>query len=77
MKEQEKIFFALCLTMRHRYKPRQIIRFLCETIPHKRCWYYLQKWTRLGFYNYGVNLELGWFEMGEIPDRYVRIVLGD
>jgi hypothetical protein len=24
----------------------------------------------MGFYNYGVNLDLGWFEPENIPERY-------
>lgn len=77
MKDQERIFFALCFNMRHTCKPRQIVKLLADTIPHKRCWYYLEKWDRLGFYNWGVTIDLGWFELDKIPQRYAEIVQRD
>lgn len=75
MKDQERIFFALCYNLRHTCKPRQIVNLLADTIPHKRCWYYLEKWARLGFYNWGVTIDLGWFELDKIPQRYAEIVM--
>ena len=29
-------------------------------IPPKRCWHLLSKWTRKGWYDWGVNIDLGW-----------------
>lgn len=53
---------------------RVVINFLSEFIHHKRCWYLLQKWAKLGFYNYGVTLDLGWLELDKLPERY-RVLL--
>lgn len=84
MKEHEKIFFALCAHLcrnnlaksSHYLNPRDIVNILCETIPHKRCWYYLKKWSELGFYDYGVTLDLGWFYLNRLPQRYLDIMEG-
>lgn len=76
MKEHERIFFALCYNLRNGLKPRDVVHILAETIPHKRCWYYLQKWSGLGFYDYGITLDLGWFYPGRLPDKYLQIVQG-
>lgn len=75
MASHERIFFALCFNMRGIMKPRQVINILSETIPHKRCWYYLRKWSGLGFYSYGVTMDLGWFEINQLPARYIKIIL--
>jgi hypothetical protein len=77
MKEHERIFFALCYNLRHSMKPRAVVNLLAETIPHRRCWYYLRKWGLLGFYDFGVTEDLGWFEIEKIPPRYMEIVKED
>lgn len=74
LKEQERVFFALCYNLRNTHKPREIVNLLDDTIPHKRCWYYLTKWSRLGFYDYGVTLDLGWFYPDNLPKRYLEII---
>lgn len=76
MKDQERIFFSLCYGLRDTYRPREVVNLLADTIPHKRCWYYLEKWTNRGFYDYGVTLDLGWFCPEKLPDRYRQIVAG-
>lgn len=39
---------------------------------YKRCWYMLDKWTRLGWYDYGVTADLGWLTAeGEAKARQV------
>jgi len=76
MKEHERIFFALCYSLRDIMKPRDVVNALAETIPHKRCWYYLDKWGRLGFYSSGVAADLGWFYPEKLPQRYMEIVNG-
>jgi hypothetical protein len=40
--------------------PRDIINEHNFPIPQKRAWYLLEKWCKKGWYDYGVNLELGW-----------------
>ncbi len=77
MKEHERIFFALCYNLRHEFKPRDIIRFLSETIPHKRCWYYLDKWSEKGFYDWGITLDLGWFYLDKLPQAYKDIIFNN
>jgi hypothetical protein len=77
MKEHERIFFAMCYKLRDHLKPRDVVNLLAETIPHRRCWYYLNKWDRLGFYSCGVSLDLGWFDTDKIPPRYMEIVKED
>lgn len=57
--------------------PREIINILGEFINYKRCWYLLMKWSRMGFYNCGVSLDLGWLEMDKLPDRYKELLLED
>lgn len=74
MKDHERIFFALCYNLRSSFRPRAVVNLLAGTIPHKRCWYYLEKWSDLGFYNYGVTLDLGWFELENLPPRYAEII---
>lgn len=83
MKEDEKKFFRLCYryinhirdkVYRGMYSPRDLIRIIEEWLPHKRAWYYLEKWDRLGFYNYGVTLDLGWIEDDKIPERYLELL---
>ena len=56
--------------------PREIINVISEYMNYKRCWYLLEKWAGLGFYNYGVSLDLGWLEMNNLPDRY-KVLLED
>lgn len=74
MKEHEQVFFALCYKLRHVLKPRDIVIALADTIPHKRCWYYLEKWLDKGFYDYGVTLDLGWFYLDKIPPEYLKVI---
>jgi hypothetical protein len=38
--------------------PRDIIPTI--GIHCKRCWYLLKKWSRKGWYDYGVTVDLGW-----------------
>lgn len=88
MKEDEKAFFRTCIryctiqdVQNHSNRgvtPRTIIKMLSEFINYKRCWYLLEKWTNKGFYNYGVTMDLGWFEeeyfTGEYQEMYLEIL---
>lgn len=77
MKEHERIFFALCFNLwliNPNFRPRTVVNILADTIPHKRCWYYLSKWAGLGFYDYGITLDLGWFDFTKMPERYRELV---
>lgn len=76
MKDHERIFFALCFNAYYdaRLCPYNVVDWLGDTIPHKRCWYYLRKWSDLGFYDYGVALDFGWFYPDKLPERYREII---
>ena len=73
MKPSEKCFFKICylLTMNRVYTVREVIQMFDGVIPYKRMIYYLRKWTQLGFYDYGVTLDLGWIIPHKIPIRYL------
>lgn len=77
MKVDEKDLFRLCILgtspkCKKKFTIRELI--VISRLNRKRCQYLLSKWTDLGFYNYGVNLELGWFEMNKIPERYLAVL---
>ena len=75
MKEDEKRFFITAYRYRNAgHSIRFIINILGEFINYKRCWYLLEKWSKFGFYNYGVTLDLGWFEDAELPERYAELI---
>lgn len=78
MKVDEILFFIYCYVLRMDYdwNIRDIVNQFEGVIHHKRCWYLLKKWTRLGFYNYGVTLDLGWFHSPSMmPERYKNILV--
>ena len=65
MKADEVEFF-IDIYMQPNKKPRDIINEDGFYIHHKRAWYILEKWTRKGWYDYGVASDLGWLtEEGE------------
>ena len=75
MKLDEINFFKTCYKYRNNGASiREIINILKFFINYKRCWYLLKKWSGLGFYNYGVTLDLGWFELENMPLRYVNLL---
>lgn len=82
MKDDEKAFFKTCLKycpileirkIDKSVSPRNIINTLSEFINYKRCWYLLEKWSNKGFYNYGVTMDLGWFEVEQFTGEYQDI----
>lgn len=76
MKDHERIFFVLCFRLGAvGMKPRDVVHLLNDTIPRRRCWYYLRKWCNLGIYDFGVTEDLGWFiPAAKMPDRYREIL---
>ncbi len=40
--------------------PRDTINTSGALLHYKRCWRWLEKWERKGWYDYGVALDLGW-----------------
>lgn len=77
MKQDEMVFFRTCyvFTKYYHWCIRDVVNMFDGIIHHKRCWYLLRKWTRLGFYDYGVCLDLGWFNYYKIPERYEKLLL--
>ena len=76
MKVDEIIFFFYCynLSVLYGFSIQEILDICSIQIPRKRCIYLLKKWARKGFYDYGVTLDLGWFEPRYMPDRYKEIL---
>ena len=80
MKEDEKLFFRICVKYSGKViggiRIREIIGILYHAgvLHYKRCWYLLEKWERLGFYNYGVTQDLGWIELDNLPERYAALL---
>ena len=80
MKDDEKLFFVLCVRYsKHsvaRVRIREIIEILhaCNFIHYKRCIYLLEKWSRMGFYEWGVTMDLGWFDFDNLPERYAALL---
>lgn len=65
MKPNELKLIHLVYTKRKPYERSEddkSVRDMIEIsgIPSKQCWYYLEKWCEKDWYEYGVNLELGW-----------------
>lgn len=62
MKPEEAAFQAKCREYRKQGKTiRDCVNDTPE-IPFKRKIYWIEKWSDKGIYNYGVCLDLGWFE---------------
>ena len=79
MKKDEKIFFLLCVKWANpgnKLLPRVIIDILydCGLMHYKRGLYLLRKWAGLGFYEYGVSIDLGWFLFDKLPQRYAQLL---
>ena len=82
MKPLERVFFQACImssrlilsdhTIIDRgMTVREITNvFYSLGFPIKRLWRYLEKWAGKGFYNYGVTLDLGWFEEENLTGEY-------
>ena len=78
MKIEEKFFFIMCFCLIEiGAYPRDVMEMLMFIIPKKRCLYYLEKWVRLGFYFYRVNLEEGYIDEEELPMRYSALISPD
>lgn len=73
MKPLERIFFMACLM-----KEDKFIRDICHIFsylgfPIKILWRYLEKWNDIGFYDYGVALDMGWFYIDKLPVEYAKM----
>lgn len=76
MKDDEIRFFRTCWRCRNsrRINICDLIYIVSEFIHYKRCLYLLKKWSDIGFYDYGVSLDLGWFYHEKLPERYAALV---
>lgn len=82
MKPLEEIFFRACvneqkrkLKVNDREFSIRVIGNIFERLgfSYKQLMYYVQKWSDKGFYDYGVSLDLGWFEFDKLDGEYKRI----
>ena len=73
MKPLERIFFKACLM-----KGDKSIRDICHVFsdlgfPIKILWRYIEKWNNIGFYDYGVTMDMGWFYIDKLPIEYAKM----
>lgn len=82
MKPLEQIFFRACVNEQKRkysLEQRELsirdIGNIFERLgfSYKQLMYYVKKWSDKGFYNYGVSLDLGWFEFDKLTGEYKQI----
>jgi hypothetical protein len=79
MKPLERIFFMACIhdCGYHSYNSSGIDSII-DTFERfgfseKQLMYYLEKWSYRGFYDYGVNICLGFFVFDELKGEYKEI----
>ena len=82
MRPLEEIFFRACVNEQKRKLRSSDREFSIRTIgniferlgfSYKQLMYYVRKWCDRGFYDYGVTLDLGWFEFGKLTGEYKQI----
>lgn len=82
MKPLEEIFFRACVNEQKRKLHSCDRELSIRTIgniferlgfSYKQLMYYVRKWCDRGFYDYGVTLDLGWFEFGKLTGEYKQI----
>lgn len=82
MKPLEQIFFRACVNEQKRKLHAKDMEFSVRAIgniferlgfSYKQLMYYVEKWSDKGFYNYGVSLDLGWFEFNKLTGEYKQI----
>lgn len=82
MKPLEEIFFRACLNEQIRKFHTKDREFSVRAIgniferlgfSYKQLMYYVKKWSDKGFYDYGVSLDLGWFEFNKLTGEYKQI----
>lgn len=82
MKPLEQIFFRACINEQIRcyeLKDREfsvrVIGNIFERLgfSYKQLMYYVEKWSKRGFYDYGVTLDLGWFDFSKLNGEYKKI----
>lgn len=78
MRENEKLFFTITFKLYQQGKPDYIRaawdECIVQGIAAKQLYYYLLKWSDIGFLDFGVTPIGGWFEYSKIPVRYLNLV---
>lgn len=72
MNPREKCFFKVCLALTEKriYTIREVMGMFDGVIPERQMLYYLKKWAKIGFYDYGTTIDLGWIIGRNVPSRY-------
>ena len=82
MKPLEEIFFRACVNEQKRKLRSSDRELSIRTIgniferlgfSYKQLMYYVRKWCDRGFYDYGVTLDLGWFEFDKLTGEYKQV----
>ena len=82
MKPLEEIFFRDCVNEQKRKLRSSDRELSIRTIgniferlgfSYKQLMYYVRKWCDKGFYDYGVTLDLGWFEFSKLTGEYKQV----
>lgn len=82
MKPLEEIFFRACANEQKRCYRLDNREFSVRAIgniferlgfSYKQLMYYVHKWSDMGFYDYGVTLDLGWFDFSKLTGDYKKI----
>lgn len=82
MKPLERIFFIACVNEQRRVSDLSQREFSVRIIgnifsrlgfSYKQLMYYVEKWSNRGFYDYGVTLDLGWFDFEKLNGEYKAI----
>lgn len=82
MKPLERIFFMSCLHEQMRVYELSKREFSVRVIgniferlgfSYKQLMYYVDKWEKRGFYEYGVSFDLGWFVLENLTGEYKAI----
>jgi hypothetical protein len=58
------------------FTPREVIRTYFPESIHKQLGYYLEKWERKGWYEYGVSLDMGWMTSKGVTEGMTALKQG-
>ena len=59
--DERRFLYAVNLALKLGLTPRDVINDEQIGIPAKRCHWFLTKWSRRRWYDYGTTLDLGWW----------------
>lgn len=77
MDPKEKCFFRVCykLTKDREIAVWEVMQMFANVISEQEMLEFLTKWTRLGFYDYGTVLQIGWILPYKIPHPYLQLLI--